>query len=237
MPQREELIAFQSPVIYSKPFESPYYILVEGKDDAVFLEQFIPFPQREHTQFIDLNGKDNLPKKISLLLEMMQTQQSRIRGIAFFLDADDHGMDSRLEAMIHPFFGSTGEANCTFHTIREAVTLTAPSSLGSWTLSPTGHTFGCYCLPNNQDDGEMEDLLLHAVTCDDRRRIVTEFIEQLKTELGIEKKLSKRMIHALLLTSPSKFAEELQFYDRSFWSFRRSAFKPLQTFLNDFYAH
>lgn len=235
MPQREELFAFQSPVVYSKPLESPYYILVEGKDDAVFLEQFIPYKHREETLFIDLNGKDNLPKKISLLQTLWQTQQTRIRGMAFFLDADDHGMESRLQAMVHPFFGNPASATTTFYTHREAVTLQAPTELGQWTISRTGHRFGCYCLPNNHDDGEMEDLLLHAAVCDDRKRIVEGFIEQLKTELGIEKKLSKRMIHALLLTSPNKFAEELQFYDRSFWSFKRTAFKPLQSFLVDFY--
>ena len=74
----------KNPLIINKP----NLIAVEGKDEIQCFGAIAKHNNLENIQFYDLEGKDGLPKEITVL--RMATNFQNVRSLGIILDADDY---------------------------------------------------------------------------------------------------------------------------------------------------
>lgn len=123
-------------------------ILVEGPDDAYFLESVLLEigADPESISICIARGKDRMEVTLGSILKSSDFTQERIKGYAIIMDADDSAQNSTLE--LHKVLTRLGEPN---------------PPAGGFTNRQDGRKLGLYLFPDNSTAGDLETLCLSTI--------------------------------------------------------------------------
>ena len=143
----------------SSPSEYPGILIVEGKDDAVFISHIYPHFQREGYGIHSLDGIDNAKAYIQNILRLhLEADDNKLRKIALLLDAD---VD---------FSGRCGNIKRWLKMPR--------MTPGVFVELNNGIVAGFFCLPDNNHEGGLETLAFHACTHEPWSGLCADYIDK-----------------------------------------------------------
>lgn len=179
-----------------------FVILVEGKDDAMFLEIILIKLEVDFnsTRVVICEGKSGIGKHLSLILKSSAYQQ-KIRNISVFRDADDD-CDAAL-AELHGFFQKNA--------------LPQPGS-GEFLLHED-KKIGVYLFPRPGVNGDLEGLALEMAGASVEVTASKEFITSMAAQNANLKKLTKRTVQAYLAGASAEIRQTVG------WAFKDETIK------------
>ena len=196
-------------------FEKPRVVVCEGIEEERFFPRLLSIRNEstlsEVIQFVNCGGKSNLESFLKSASGF--TGFSQVNSIGIVLDADSQPGGAQ------PTFKKAQNA---FRTIRFPV----PTQLGKPEVV-NGKMANIWVMPNNQDDGELEDLCLAALANHDLMACVQQIEECVGRITRLPSKSAKSRLYTLLawLDPPGKRLAEV---DKSFiQSWNLDIFKPM----------
>lgn len=195
-------------------------LLVEGKDEDYVFQEYLSHLNLGDIQIEMVGGKNNFAAKFPALVK--STGFNKVKTIGFIRDADD---------------SPTGA----FQSISDLLTregYNPPSHKGS--VSTSGEVnIGVYILPNNLDQGCLEDLLLETI----KNKSEYECIEQWhncikdKENKPNQNQVSKAKTQ-VFLASQKKIAPSIGIgAKKGYWDFSSSQFDSLEHFLLELFEN
>lgn len=195
-----------------KNIESPNLLLVEGKDEEFFFGALICYMGLKNIQIINIEGKDNLRRKLRALINDARFHE--VVSIGIVRDAND---DPRAA------FQSICDA-------LKAVNLSVPERpLVSNGVSPK---VTIMILPKEDTPGMLEDICLKSIENDPVMFCIDQYFKCLEERrIPIPKKRSKAKVQAFLAsrTDPGKRLGKAA--QAGYWPWDNIAFDPLKNFL------
>lgn len=204
-----------------KRIENENLIVVEGWDDEQVINKLKQFLQIQDLQIFPLQGKYGFEDKLKSLL--LQSDFKIVKNLGFILDSDSN---------------LTGTFNYTCSILKKH-NLAPPNALGE--LSSGNPQIGIFLLPNNKDNGELEDLFISSLQDDDFYNCAEEYMKNVIDLYGHTlPKLSKRKMITFLtsLQHGDGDKEVINSLGKSIptdrWDFSTDSFKELRDFLQLF---
>lgn len=133
-------------------FEKPKIVVTEGLEEERFFPRLLSIrnksPLSDGIQFVNCGGKSNLENFLKGASDF--TGFSQVKSIGIILDADSQPQG------VQPTFEKAQNA-------LRSIQFPVPTQMGKPEVT-TGKRAIIWVMPNNQDDGELEDLCLAALT-------------------------------------------------------------------------
>ena len=173
-------------------------IFVEGKDDRNFLKEYLKYLDIENVEISDVGGEGNF--KIEIPRKLIESNR-HFSKIGIISDADDNSPQKKFEELLKIL----NEINLLDEIKTNDIKLEFPKSLGEFSNNEL--SIGIFIMPNNNDKGAIEDLILKTIEGDKVMDCVKEFINCVdkkyttnKETADFNKKQSKRKIQIYLAT-------------------------------------
>ena len=179
----------ESQDLHKRPPRKHCY-LVEGTDDAIFLDQLLTLSKHDPALVcvLETKGRQELPKFLRAISKMPQYTSGGIASIVVLFDADDD--PGKAEQFVHDAYDKIG--------------LEKPKP-GEF-LNKSNPGTGLYLFPGNGRTGNLEDMFIE-VLCGDIRCEAAEEVTKRIIDSGVNlDKLSKRKMQTVLAVSIPKLA-------------------------------
>lgn len=190
-------------------------LVVEGKDDYFFFENFLKNLNINDVDIRNVGGKDDYKNKLPLLKKT--SGFDNVKKIAIIIDAHD-------------------DCNSTFKSIyniiRRKMKLIPPKTPN--TYSEENPSIGIFIMPDNCKNGSIEDLCLNTIKSDSSLKCIDIFIECIKKikQYSNISKISKRKVQIYLSVKP-KIPNSLGLgAKQGYWDFSSKEFDSLKKFLS-----
>ncbi len=192
-------------------------LLVEGKDEEVFVNVLLEYLHITDVQIQNMGGKDKFPRKILVLPTADGFENVQLLGI--LRDAEDNPAKSTFDSVCSDL---------------KRVDLPLPQALTSF--SATKPSIGVFVMPNNNRAGMLEDLCLESLANTDEITHTDGFFTKTNVTSSA-KDFSKRRVQAWLSVAHKE--EYLQrevgrAAEAGFWNFSHPCFDGLKAFLEQF---
>jgi hypothetical protein len=189
-------------------------LLVEGKDEAVFVNTLLKELGISDVQIKDMGGKDKFPRNILGLPTTTGFEEVYILGI--LRDAEDKPARSTFDSVCSDL---------------KRVDLPLPQALTHF--SDTKPSIGIFVMPDNRREGMLEDLCLESLANTDKITHTDNFFNKANVT-NSAKDFSKRRVQAWLSIAHNE--EYLQrevgrAAETGFWDFTHPCFADLKAFL------
>lgn len=167
--------------VHNPDFSYPSICVVEGKDDAMFIECLLVMIGASADEFriILCNGKPNLEKILNLLVKSSEYAET-VKNVSIVFDADASREKSFLEIK------------------KSLVKLGLPELVDGEFVEKDGKSFGVFLFPGTNRSGELEDLALELAPETNIVQQSVSYIENVCAEFGMLSKVSKRKIQVFL---------------------------------------
>nr|VFK37292.1 MAG: hypothetical protein BECKSD772F_GA0070984_101339 [Candidatus Kentron sp. SD]VFK42367.1 MAG: hypothetical protein BECKSD772E_GA0070983_101635 [Candidatus Kentron sp. SD]VFK79441.1 MAG: hypothetical protein BECKSD772D_GA0070982_10507 [Candidatus Kentron sp. SD] len=130
--------------------ESPWFLAVEGKDERNFFEAMLRQLDIQGVQLVDIGGKDQFKTKFSTLYNLDGFQE--VRSLGLIRDAEDKAADAAFSSI------------CSILKKYHLPMPDAPNTvIGGKNQQGKDIRIGIFIMPNNADQGMLEDLCLKSV--------------------------------------------------------------------------
>lgn len=195
--------------------QEPYVIVVEGKEDKIFLEAFIKHLRLQKIQVIDIGGKTKFRDRLTSLRKA--SRFSEIVSLGVIRDANSNP-DSAFQSICDALRGAN---------------LPVPER----PLVPSKGTpqIIVMIVPNENTPGILEDVCLEAVASDPVMSCVEKYFECLRKYVRYDNifgtKISKAKIHVFLASKPEPDKRLGEAAQAGYWPWDNVAFKQLKNFL------
>ena len=190
----------------------PKLVLVEGVDDKFFFEALCQHLGLNDIQFRKIDGKDNLPKALRVVVN--DPGFSEVIALGIILDADD-------------------DPKATFQSVCSALQkVELPVPTQPMTPAPGPPRVLVMILPDNQSPGALEDVCLRAIARTPAMKCVDKFFCCLRRQgLSLPKSLSKAKVLAYLTSMPEPDKGFRWSAQAGYWDWDHPAFSDLKDFL------
>ena len=192
-------------------------LAVEGKDENNFFKAMLKHKNIKNIQVIDIGGKDQFKTRFPLLINL--DGFSDVKALGFIRDAEEN------------------QAHSAFSSIRDILKkngLHAPKSINT-IIDEQDMRIGVFIMPNNIDEGMLEDLCLESV----KEKLVFECVEQYikccMKSLTEDKKninISKAKIQTYLAVQKPVVNSLGLAAIKKYWDFEDSCFSDIKQFLH-----
>jgi hypothetical protein len=202
-------------------FEKPKVVVCEGIEEERFFPRLLIIRNEsaliDNIQFVNCGGKPNLEGFLRGARNF--TGFSQVTSIGIVLDADTQPKGT------HPTFEKAQNA---FRSIQFPV----PTQMGKPEIA-SGKRAIAWIMPNNQDDGELEDLCLRALTNHDLMACVQQIEECIGKITQLSSKPAKARLYTLLawLDPPGRRLAEVSNSEIQSWGLE--VFDPI---INSFFS-
>ncbi len=198
-------------------------IAVEGQDEVYFFNELLNHIEIRDVEVREVGGKDQFKDKFAGFIKLRRFDE--LESIAFVCDADNRNA-------VWSFNRLCGNI--------ENVATEEPSFSGNIVI-PSGMSefsdgnprIGIYIMPNNSDNGMLENLCLDSVEDDPAMECVNEFIE---CALQLDKKpknIAKAKVQTFL-ASKEKIVNRLGLgAKKGYWVFESPIWSDLKTFISN----
>lgn len=189
-------------------------LLVEGQDEVSVFDRLANQMNISNIQTFDVGGKDQFPKRFPALIVLPGFAQ--VEQIGLIRDADDNHADA-------------------FASLCGVLTKEGfPKPPGDHSFSPGSPAIGVFILPNNKDNGVLEDLLVESVDQTEAFNCVDSFSDCISELENRPKNLSKSRAQAYLAAMPDECRSVGVGAKKKYWDFDAPCFDPLKSFLSNF---
>ncbi len=193
-------------------------LAVEGKDEFYFFKKLLLFKDIQDIQVIDIGGKEQFRAKLPFLRNTEGF--SDVRAIGFIRDAEENNANSAFESIC-----GTLKKN----------SLPVPKSINTVNKSFIGKVqfkTGVFIMPNNIDNGMLEDLCLKSIEQEDVFECVEKYIDCLRS-LNKEKINYSKAKVLTYLASKKPIVNTLGLAaQKEYWNFDSSCFNEVKAFLD-----
>jgi hypothetical protein len=202
----------------TKRNDRDYLILVEGTDDAHFLDKILTEIGAEPTKvgLILAGGKGQIKSNMTSLIKSSNFTTKKTIGIAIIRDADND------------FEKAERETQEIFRKILDTPVKNANS------INHDGRAFGFYLLPQDKESGDLEKLSLYTVEGSPVEKLAEEFIQQASLDSPLDQ-IHKRKVQVFLSGVKGELCRGpgLAFKQGHFDS-KHGSLNPLKDFLRKF---
>nr|VFK16698.1 MAG: hypothetical protein BECKLPF1236B_GA0070989_11008 [Candidatus Kentron sp. LPFa] len=205
--------------------ESHRLLLVEGKDECSFFEVLLKQLGIEDVQLVDIGGKDKFKRKFPPLYNTREFQDVHSLGIV--RDAEDKAADAAFSSIC---------------SILEKYPLPMPNApstvIGGKNQQRKDIRIGVFIMPNNADQGMLEDLCLKSARTEPVFACVEQYMDCLSAlpENDQPRNPSKAKVQAYLATR-KEIANSLGVGARKgYWDFEHHCFGDIKGFLRALFA-
>ena len=191
-------------------------LLVEGPNDKDIFEVLLEDLGVEGVGILNYEGRTNLASRLRAYVATPGFDRVESIGIVRDADSDhEHSANSALQSVQ----GALGNAG-----------LPVPTD---FLIPATGPPrVSVFVMPNNSENGEMEDLCLTALQDDPAMSCVEDFIQCVNDSVGKPpKKLSKAKLHAFLASREEPEPRLKEAAKKGYFPWKNSAFQSLRDFL------
>lgn len=166
----------------ASPPKKECVFIVEGEDDGVFLEHILSLkgsnPEKIEVQYV--KGISKIAPYLSALAKSPPVTSGAIKKICIIVDADTDFESAQNS--VNNWLVAAGLPNVESGKIE----------------SRGGIEVGLYLLPNSNETGELEDLIISSLSSDGRIVSAIEVVESFEDKSSPFKKKSKRIIQVAL---------------------------------------
>lgn len=195
--------------------EQPIVLVVEGKEEEVFFQAFINHLRFEGIQILPIGGKEQLRPNLKALVA--SPGFSKVTSLGVVRDAD-------------------ANPDAAFQSVQDALKgakLPTPER----PLVPIGRSprVAVMILPEGNAPGMLEDLCLKSVAQDPAMTCVEKYFQCLQKKVSLPDNLSKAKVQVFLASRPKAGLRLGEAAQAGYWLWKREAFQPLISFLNNLY--
>jgi hypothetical protein len=192
--------------------EKPKLLIVEGKDEEIFLGAFIAHLGLTDIQVAEVGGKKNIKPALKAIAK--EPPFSKVEALGVTRDADT-------------------DPSAAFKSVKAALAaagLPSPKKPLHPVKGPP--RVNVMILPSSDRKGALEDLCLEAIGHDPINTCVDEFFDCLQEkDLALPKKLSKAKVRVFLSSRQNPTLPLGLAALKGYWPFDNAAFEPLMKFL------
>ena len=126
--------------------ESNKLLIIEGKDEEFFFKALLKHENIDNFQIIGAGGKDRFPQQLRIVVNL-QNFSEVVDTLGFVRDAEQN------------------KANSAFSSICDQLrrnNLPVPTSINE-VIEEEGRRIGIFIMPNNSDEGMLEDLCIESI--------------------------------------------------------------------------
>lgn len=176
--------------LHNPSYDFEYLFLVEGKDDALFLELlFSQIPVNKDTsRIIVCEGTSGIGKHLSLLVKSFAFF-NRVKSVSLFRDADN----------------DFNEALSEIHRALKRYKLPEPGN--SKFVIENGKKFGVYLFPRPDENGDLERLALELAEESEELKESNDFIDRIFARNPAQDKIYKRKVQTYLAAVSPKIRQ------------------------------
>ncbi len=203
----------------NKIIESKKLLIVEGKDECNFFEALLKHEHVNGVQVISVGGKDKFKTELPNLVNGDGFSEVDILG--FIRDAEENQAQSAFSSIC-----STLKKN----------NLPAPKSINQ-VIIQQNIRIGVFIMPNNVDEGMLEDLCLQSINRNPLYRCVDKYFECCLSQISENKKINiaKAKVQAYLATQNSLVSSLGLAAKKGYWDLEDSCFVDIKKFLHNLF--
>jgi hypothetical protein len=203
-------------------------LFVEGKNEKYFFGALLKFLKIDNVQHIDTKGADNLKNVFEDYSK--QASFNNVSRIAFIQDADKKSAECRLKILKSSVQEIVKARNDNF----DFKDISLDSNVKN--IEGVNVRYGFYIMPNNKDDGMLEDLLIEYMKTDTICHCVEKYISCAQNNGASLKNKSKSTILAYLSTKP-KIPSSIDIAaQQGVFDFNNECFKGIKDFLTKMFS-
>ncbi len=202
-------------------FKSNRLLAVEGKDECNFFKAMLKHENINNIQIIDIGGKDRFKTEFPL---MINTEGfSEVDTIGFVRDAEQSLADSAFSSIC---------------SILRKYNFPTPKNINT-IIDKNNIKIGVFIVPNNIDEGMLEDLCIESVISKPIFECVNKYIECCLSHLPENEKninISKAKIQTYLATK-KPIANTLGLAaTKGYWDFKEDCFSEIKQFIHNLFG-
>nr|VFK61081.1 MAG: hypothetical protein BECKUNK1418G_GA0071005_101534 [Candidatus Kentron sp. UNK]VFK69566.1 MAG: hypothetical protein BECKUNK1418H_GA0071006_10164 [Candidatus Kentron sp. UNK] len=206
--------------------KSPWFLAVEGKDERNFFEAMLRQLGIQDVQLVDIGGKDQFKTKFSTLYNLDGFQE--VRSLGLIRDAEDKAADAAFSSI------------CSILKKYHLPIPDAPNTvIGGKNQQGKDIRVGIFIMPNNADQGMLEDLCLKSARTEPVFACVDQYMDCCLSALPENEQPrnpSKAKVQAYLATR-KEIANSLGVgAHKGYWDFEHHCFGDIKRFLRALFA-
>lgn len=187
-------------------------LVVEGKDEVEFFYAIFNFLNITDIQVFDVGGKYNFTETFQALINIPNF--NKVTKIGIVRDRDDEVVDNILQSLKHTI---------------TSIGFQFPIELNEFTKS--NPSLGVYIMPNNRDQGMLEDLCLRSKSNDPILTCVDSFLDCLENK---PRNTSKFKAKCFIAANDPDIASVGIAAHKGIWDFSSEHFNELKEFISKF---
>lgn len=201
--------------------KSNQLLLVEGKDEVSFFEALLNEQTIENFQVISVGGKDQFKGKFPALVK--SEGFSEVNTLGLIRDAEENKANSAFLSICSQLKGNN---------------LPVPKTINE-VIKEKGMRVGIFIMPNNSDEGMLEDLCLKSIKKNSIDHCIEEYIQCCLDNLPDEEKnikISKAKVLAFLATKNPLVNSLGVAAKNGYWNLKDDCFDEIKEFINKLVA-
>jgi hypothetical protein len=203
----------------NKTIHSTSFLAVEGKDEKNFFEALLTYLSIPDVQVEDVGGKDKFKKELfawSFVENFM-----KINKLAFIRDAEDKKADSGFLSICDAL---------------KSLEVPQPNSIDT-VFNQNNKKVGIFIMPNNLNEGMLENLCLESISSDPIEKCINDFIncsaEYLDSSNHLKYNEPKSRVQ-IYLASKTPIVNSLGLgAQKGYWNFKHQCFTKISDFLRN----
>jgi len=202
-----------------KRIESEKLLIVEGKDERNFFAALLKHEHVNGVQVIPVGGKDKFKTELPNLVNM--DDFSEVDTLGFVRDAEENQAPAAFSSICSTLMKNN---------------LPAPKSINQ-VIIQQNIKIGVFIMPNNVDEGMLEDLCLQSINKNPLYRCVDEYLQCCLSQISKNKKINiaKAKVQAYLATQNPLVSSLGLAAKKGYWDFLNSCFVDIKKFLHNLF--
>lgn len=201
--------------------ESKKLLIVEGEDECNFFEVLLKHEHVNGVQVISVGGKDKFKTQLPFLLNLDDFSEVEVDTLGFVRDAEEKKAPAAFSSICSTLMKNN---------------LPAPKSINQ-VIDEQNIRIGVFIMPNNVDEGMLEDLCLQSIINDPLYGCVDKYFECCSPQMSKNKKINiaKAKVQAYLATQNPLVSSLGLAAQKGYWDLEDSCFVDIKKFLHNLF--
>lgn len=193
-------------------------LAVEGKDECNFFKALLNYENIKNVQIIDIGGKDKFKKELPILINLEGFFD--VHTLGFIRDAEQNQATSAFKSIC---------------SILQNNNLPAPQQSNT-VFTHQNLAIGIFIMPNNVDEGMLEDLCLESIKDKAVFECVNQYIECCSQDDETIKSNNSKAKVQTYLASKKPIVNSLGVAaTKGYWNFENNCFADIKLFLHSLF--
>ena len=203
-----------------KRIESKKLLIVEGEDERNFFAALLKHEHVNGVQVIPVGGKDKFKTELPLVVNE-DGFFKKVDALGFVRDAEENQAKAAFSSICSTLIKNN---------------LPAPKSINQ-VIDQQNIRIGVFIMPNNVDEGMLEDLCLQSINTNPLYRCVDEYLQCCLSQISENEKINiaKAKVQAYLATQNPLVSSVGLAAQKGYWDLKNSCFVDIKQFLRNLF--